>query len=66
MQTDCSDRVSPYLKKELLRIYSKEKSWREQLWKNGVIRSSPLPSRKCPEYISTEEVSYYDLIFVSL
>ncbi|XP_008437262.1 lysine-specific demethylase JMJ17 isoform X3 [Cucumis melo] len=54
-KTDCSDRVSPYLKKELLRIYSKEKSWREQLWKNGVIRSSPLPSRKCPEYISTEE-----------
>ncbi|XP_038906803.1 lysine-specific demethylase 5B isoform X2 [Benincasa hispida] len=52
---DCSNRVSPYLKKELLRIYSKEKSWREQLWKNGVIRSSPLPPRKCPEYISTEE-----------
>ncbi|XP_022928863.1 lysine-specific demethylase 5A isoform X1 [Cucurbita moschata] len=52
---DCNDQVSPYLKKELLRIYSKEKSWREQLWKNGVIRSSPLPPRKCPEYISTEE-----------
>ncbi|XP_022159885.1 lysine-specific demethylase 5A isoform X2 [Momordica charantia] len=52
---DCNGGVSPYLKKELLRIYSKEKIWREQLWKSGIIRSSPLPPRKCPEYISTEE-----------
>ncbi|XP_059443641.1 lysine-specific demethylase JMJ17 isoform X2 [Corylus avellana] len=52
---DCNGRVSPYLKKELLRIYDKEKNLREQLWKNGIIKSSPMSPRKCPEYVGTEE-----------
>ncbi|EXB37360.1 Lysine-specific demethylase 5A [Morus notabilis] len=54
---ECDSRVAPYLKNELVRIYTKEKTWREKLWKNGIVKSSPLPSRKCPEYVGTEEDS---------
>ncbi|TKY70948.1 Lysine-specific demethylase 5B [Spatholobus suberectus] len=52
---DIDGRVSSYLKKELLRISDKEKSWREKLWKNGIIKSSCMAPRKCPEYVGTEE-----------
>ncbi|XP_071692833.1 lysine-specific demethylase JMJ17 [Rutidosis leptorrhynchoides] len=45
----------PYLKDELLRVYNKEKSWRERLWKNGVIRSSPMAPRKQPNSVGVEE-----------
>lgn len=55
-QSDCDSRVSPYLKKELIRIYSKEKSWRERLWRKGIIKSSLMSSRKFPDYVGTEEV----------
>ncbi|XP_015896152.3 lysine-specific demethylase JMJ17 isoform X2 [Ziziphus jujuba] len=51
------NRVSPFLKKELLRIYAKEKTWRERLWKNGIVKSSQMSPRKCPEYVGTEEDS---------
>ncbi|KAE8055327.1 hypothetical protein FH972_012174 [Carpinus fangiana] len=54
-KNDCNGQASPYLKKELLRIYDKEKNLREQLWKNGIIKSSPTSPRKCPEYVGTEE-----------
>ncbi|KAM2035173.1 hypothetical protein EV2_039190 [Malus domestica] len=54
-QSDCDSRVSTYLKKELTRIYSKEKTWRERLWRKGIIGSSIMSSRKCPEYVGTEE-----------
>ncbi|KAG6685054.1 hypothetical protein I3843_12G093300 [Carya illinoinensis] len=54
-QNDCNSRVSPYLKRELLKIHANEKSWRERLWKNGIIRSSPMSPRKCLEYVGTEE-----------
>ncbi|KAB1200329.1 Lysine-specific demethylase 5A [Morella rubra] len=54
-KNECNSRVSPYLKKELLRIHAKEKTWRERLWKNGVVRSSPMSTRRCPEYVGTEE-----------
>uniref|UniRef100_A0A2C9WI55 [Histone H3]-trimethyl-L-lysine(4) demethylase n=1 Tax=Manihot esculenta TaxID=3983 RepID=A0A2C9WI55_MANES len=47
--------VSPYLKKELLRIYSREKNRRERLWRSGVVKSSPMPHHKFPEYVGTEE-----------
>ncbi|WCJ26280.1 Lysine-specific demethylase 5D [Euphorbia peplus] len=47
--------VSPYLKKELQRVYTKEKSRRERLWRSGIIKSSSMPPRKCPEYVGTEE-----------
>ncbi|XP_012086902.1 lysine-specific demethylase 5B isoform X2 [Jatropha curcas] len=52
---NCDDKVSPYLKKELLRIYTKEKSRRERLWRSGIVKSSPMLARKCPEYVGTEE-----------
>ncbi|XP_077241841.1 transcription factor jumonji (jmjC) domain-containing protein [Tasmannia lanceolata] len=45
----------PYLKEEMLRIFNKEKSCREKLWKNGTIKSSPMSPRKHPEYVGTEE-----------
>lgn len=48
-------RTSPYLKKELLRVYGKEKIWREKLWRNGVVNSRAMSSRKHPEYVGTEE-----------
>ncbi|KAK2664046.1 hypothetical protein Ddye_002620 [Dipteronia dyeriana] len=51
----CDSRASPYLKKELLRIYNKEKMWRERLWRKGIIKSTPMCPRKCPEYVGTEE-----------
>ncbi|KAL4603864.1 hypothetical protein ACB092_10G153600 [Castanea dentata] len=54
-KSDCNRRVSSYLKEELLRIYTNEKSCRERLWKNGIIKSSPMSPRKCPEYVGTEE-----------
>ncbi|CAL9030117.1 unnamed protein product [Prunus brigantina] len=54
-KSDCDSRVTPYLKKELTRIYSKEKTWRERLWRKGIIKSSLMSSRKCPEYVGTEE-----------
>lgn len=55
---DVDSKVSPYLKKELLRISDKEKSWRAKLWKNGIIKSSRLAPRKCPKYVGTEEVRF--------
>ncbi|CAA0838763.1 transcription factor jumonji (jmjC) domain-containing protein [Striga hermonthica] len=54
-KTELNRRVSSYLKKELLRIYNNEKTWREQLWRCGIIRSSPMIPRAKPEYVGTEE-----------
>ncbi|XP_054790180.1 lysine-specific demethylase JMJ17-like isoform X2 [Prosopis cineraria] len=53
--SDIDTRASPYLKKELLRIYDKEKSWREKLWKNGIVKSSCMACRQYPQYVGTEE-----------
>ncbi|GAB2224615.1 hypothetical protein Droror1_Dr00005377 [Drosera rotundifolia] len=54
-KNSCNSKALPYLKKELLRIYSKEKTWRERLWKKGIVRSSVMPHRKHPEHVGTEE-----------
>ncbi|XP_056174219.1 lysine-specific demethylase JMJ17 isoform X3 [Syzygium oleosum] len=48
-------KASPFLRKELLRIYTEEKGWRERLWKNGIVKSSPMPPRTRPECVGTEE-----------
>lgn len=56
LQGEFDSRVSTYLKKELVRIHNKEKTWREKLWRNGIIRSSPMSPREQPEYVGTEEV----------
>ncbi|CAJ2650651.1 unnamed protein product [Trifolium pratense] len=52
---EVDSRGSSYLKAELLTIIDKEKSWREKLWKNGIVKSSRLAPRKCPQYVGTEE-----------
>ena len=39
--------------------FFKEKSWREKLWKNGIIKSSRMGPRKCPQYVGTEEVGFF-------
>eukprot|EP00258_Populus_trichocarpa_P036652 XP_024452671.1 lysine-specific demethylase 5B isoform X1 [Populus trichocarpa] len=54
-QGDFDSKASPHIKKEMLRIYTEEKSWRERIWRSGIIKSSPMPLRKCPEYVGTEE-----------
>jgi len=56
LQSEFDSNAAPYLKTELVRVYSKEKSWRERLWKNGIVNSSPMPPRMKPEYVGTEEV----------
>lgn len=54
-KSEFNSKTSCYLRKELLRMYNKEKSWRERLWGHGIIRSSPLSPRKHPEFVGTEE-----------
>ncbi|KAK3012539.1 hypothetical protein RJ639_009330 [Escallonia herrerae] len=54
-KSDFDSKVSPYLNKELRRIYDKEKTWRGRLWRNGIIRSSPMSTRKQPKYVGVEE-----------
>ncbi|KZV31546.1 lysine-specific demethylase 5B-like [Dorcoceras hygrometricum] len=56
-KNDIDPRLSTYLKPELLRIYDREKAWRERLWRNGITRSSLMLSRKRPEYVGAEEDS---------
>ncbi|XP_076925820.1 lysine-specific demethylase JMJ17-like [Bidens hawaiensis] len=57
VKNDYDSNAIPYLKNELLRVYNKEKSWREKLWKNGIIRSSLMAPRKQPNYVGVEEDS---------
>ncbi|KAF5175251.1 Lysine-specific demethylase 5b [Thalictrum thalictroides] len=54
-RSECNDEVSPFLKKELLRIFNKEKTWRERLWRCGLVKSSRMSPRKHPDYVGTEE-----------
>ncbi|KAK4802792.1 hypothetical protein SAY86_000995 [Trapa natans] len=51
----CDGKVSPFLKKELFRMHNKEKTWRERLWKLGVVKSSLMSPRKYPEFVGTDE-----------
>ncbi|CAI9094044.1 OLC1v1029693C1 [Oldenlandia corymbosa var. corymbosa] len=54
-KSDFHEKASMYLRMELLRIYEKEKTWRERLWKNGTVFSSPMQARKSPEHVGSEE-----------
>ncbi|XWS49936.1 hypothetical protein CRYUN_Cryun12cG0045500 [Craigia yunnanensis] len=54
-KSDWDRKASAYLRRELLRIYTKERTWRERLWKSGITRSSPISPRKSPEFVGTEE-----------
>ncbi|XP_039134068.1 uncharacterized protein LOC120271455 isoform X1 [Dioscorea cayenensis subsp. rotundata] len=48
-------KVWPYLKKEMHRIFAREKRFREELWQNGIVRSSQMSPKKHPEYVGDEE-----------
>ncbi|XP_042755889.1 lysine-specific demethylase JMJ17 isoform X2 [Lactuca sativa] len=54
-KNDFDSNAIPYLKKELLRVYNKEKSWRERLWKNGIISSSFMAPHEQPNFVGVEE-----------
>eukprot|EP01018_Ginkgo_biloba_P033354 Gb_26073 [translate_table: standard] len=54
-KSGCSPKTLPFLKKELIRVINSERTHREQLWKNGIVRISRMTSRKHPEYVGTEE-----------
>ncbi|ONK64081.1 uncharacterized protein A4U43_C07F21890 [Asparagus officinalis] len=51
----CDNKALPYLEEEMHRIFAREKKCREELWKNGIVRSSRMLSRKQPMYVGTEE-----------
>uniref|UniRef100_A0A803NB64 Disease resistance N-terminal domain-containing protein n=1 Tax=Chenopodium quinoa TaxID=63459 RepID=A0A803NB64_CHEQI len=36
----CDAKVAPYMNKELLRVFTKEKNGMEQLWKKGLVKTS--------------------------
>ncbi|KAK1265891.1 putative lysine-specific demethylase JMJ14 [Acorus gramineus] len=51
----CDTKAMMYLKLEMHRLLDKEKTCREQLWRNGIVKSSPMSPRKHPEYVGTED-----------
>ncbi|KAK4400820.1 Lysine-specific demethylase 5C, partial [Sesamum angolense] len=55
LQSEFDSRASTFLEKELLRIYNNEKTSRERLWRNGIIKSSPMTPRVKPEHVGSEE-----------
>lgn len=54
-KSNFDSRASVYLRKELIRVYEKEKTWRERLWKDGIIHSSTMSPRKHPEHVGSED-----------
>ncbi|KAK5813313.1 lysine-specific demethylase JMJ17 isoform X2 [Gossypium arboreum] len=54
-KSDWEKNASTYLRKELLRIYKKERTFRERLWLSGITRSSPMSPRRSSEFVGTEE-----------
>lgn len=54
-KNDCDTKALPYLREEMHRIFIREKRCREELWKNGTIRSSKMSPRRQPTYVGTEE-----------
>ncbi|KAJ8424531.1 hypothetical protein Cgig2_000669 [Carnegiea gigantea] len=55
VQIGCDTKAAPYMNKELLRVFGKEKMWRERLWKKGLVKTSVMAPRKNPDYVGTEE-----------
>ncbi|XP_057525455.1 lysine-specific demethylase JMJ17 isoform X2 [Amaranthus tricolor] len=51
----CDAEVASFMNKELLRVFSKEKVWRVQLWQKGLVKTSIMPPKKHPDYVGTEE-----------
>ncbi|XP_020112554.1 uncharacterized protein LOC109727081 isoform X2 [Ananas comosus] len=53
---DGSDtKALPYLKGELERVFMREKRCREELWINGIVKSSFMSPKSHPEFVGTEE-----------
>ncbi|PKA59391.1 putative lysine-specific demethylase JMJ14 [Apostasia shenzhenica] len=51
----CDSKALPYLRDELCRIYNCERSSREELWKNGIVKSSVMSPKMHPMYVGIEE-----------
>ncbi|XP_040380778.1 lysine-specific demethylase 5C isoform X2 [Oryza brachyantha] len=45
----------PYLQGEMERLFVKEKKCREELWVNGIVKSSLMPPKDNPNFIGSEE-----------
>lgn len=45
-----------YLKGEIERLFVKEKKCRDELWINGIVKSSAMSSKSNPNFIGSEEV----------
>lgn len=57
-QNGSDTKALPYLKGELERVFMREKTCREELWINGIVRSSFMPPKSHPEFVGTEEVYF--------
>ncbi|URE27971.1 JmjC domain, hydroxylase [Musa troglodytarum] len=55
VKSDCDSKALPYLKEEMQMVFVREKKYREQLWVNGIVRSSPMCPKKHPNYVGCEE-----------
>ncbi|XP_072993424.1 lysine-specific demethylase JMJ17 [Typha latifolia] len=51
----CDAKALPYLKGEMHRIFTREERCREELWLNGIVRSSLMSPKKHPDDVGSEE-----------
>ncbi|XP_074264811.1 lysine-specific demethylase JMJ17-like [Silene latifolia] len=51
----CDAKVAPFVIKELVRVISKEKMWRERLWRKGLVKTFVMSPRKQPDYVGIVE-----------
>lgn len=54
----------PHLKGELESLFINERRRREELWINGIVKSSPMSPRSNPNFIGSEEVSVHHTIVI--
>ncbi|KAK9668147.1 hypothetical protein RND81_13G037200 [Saponaria officinalis] len=51
----CDAKVAPFMIKELVRVITKEKMWRERLWRKGFVKTFVMSPRKQPNFVGTVE-----------
>lgn len=57
----------PHLKGEIERLFISERRRREELWINGIVKSSPMLPRSNPNFIGSEEVAVqYNIVIFHL
>ncbi|TVU07513.1 hypothetical protein EJB05_40869, partial [Eragrostis curvula] len=56
----------PYLKGELEKLFTEERRRREELWINGIVKSSPMSPRSNPNLIGSEEVKDHYISYAEL